>query len=327
MSLLAYGPLERMPVSPLARRLGRWAGLPAAWLCQVLRNAQDILRVMDLVYFRPLPAGLVGLDHPWVTGREPQSQRWIWEQNVIFKTPRCPNLDRAHSDAAILRATGRFLANRVRQSAVVPEIPLGPRRRMPHAINYMHGASHYNSGIILLNNLREGYRHLTDRRFRRELRRFVAQEQREVLIVFRDRDYSLREYAYFSCCLRLSYSWFCNPNGPRGNVLWGNFSPYPAANLITGAWARDVYALRNGAEEVVRPPVRSEDYFQNLPEVAGREQAEWPERMLAWINYQRIRLRGRKGGMRFADRETVYADQIERLGQRGKADLPQGEWL
>jgi len=308
-----------------------WSGLPVRWLKQLVRNGHDILRVIDLLHRRPMRAGLIGVDHPWVTGREPQFGQLIWAQNVLFKTPCCPRLVDAHSDDAILQATGRFLANRVRQSAVLPEIPIGPRRRMPHAINYMHGSSHYNSGIILLNDLTEGYRHLTDPAFRMELHRFVANENREVLIIFRDRHYSPREYAYFSCCARLIYSWFCNPNGPRGNVLWGNYGPYPAANLITGAWARDVYALftPEGADAVVRPPIQPGKYFNSITSIDGRSGAVWSEKALAWTNHQRIRLRDQKGGMRFLDRRKYYADQIEsrrRRRRRGGTDTPQAKW-
>ena len=28
--------------------------------------------------------------------------------------------------------------------------------------------------------------------------------------------------AYFVCCLRTLFPWFCNANGPKGRVLWGN---------------------------------------------------------------------------------------------------------
>ena len=40
-------------------------------------------------------------------------------------------------------------------------------------------------------------------------------------------------------------------------------APYPAANLITGCWAHDVYALKTpgGAERVVRPPIERGKYF------------------------------------------------------------------
>lgn len=305
-----------------------WLGLPARWARQMFRNGHDIARVVDLTRLRPLPAGLVGLDHPWVTGIDPRSGGLIWPRNVLFRTPRAERLRREPNDDAILEATGRFLAYRVRQSAVVPEIHQGPARRMPHAINYMHGSSHYNSGIILLNDLDEGYRHFTAPRFGRELKRFVRKERREVLIVFRDRRYAPRDFATFSCCLRTCFSWFCNPNGPAGNVLWGNFAPFPAANLITGAWADDVYRLprANGAEVVVRPAIAAGLYFTADGFRLGRAAPRWPESLLAWLTYHRVRLRGAKGGIYFMDRRRVYADQIARRRMKGLLDRPQAEW-
>lgn len=315
---------NRLPAASLLEAAGYWLGLPLRWTRQMIRNGSDILRVLDITNVRPLPAGLVGLDHPWVTGINPATGRPIWHDNVLYRSPRGPTDLSLTRDDVVLTATGRFMAERVRQSAVVPELPVGPRRRMPHSINYMHGASHYNSGIILLNDLPDGYRHITDPRFNREIRRFVKNERREVLFVFRSRAYTPREYAYFSCCMRSLFPWFCNPNGPRGRVLWGNSAPFPASNLITGHWADDVYALKRpgGAERVIRPAIRSGEYFQEESYGAGRDHALWPERLLARLTHWRVKIRGAKGGMFFIDRRRVYADQIERRTARGESDEP-----
>lgn len=316
------------PAVWLQREACYWMGLPIRWGRQMLRNSHDILRVIDLTQRRPMPAGLVSLEHPWVTGRCPESGQLIWPRNVIYWTPRSTRFSSSPTDDSIVVATGRFLAHRVRQSAVLPELPQGPRRRMPHAINYMHGSSHYNSGIVLLNDLDEGYRHFTDCRFRRELERFVSRERREILIVFRDRDYVPRDYAEFSCCLRTLFPWFCNPNGPAGDVLWGNYAPYAAANLITGDWVEDVYSLLkpNGSERVIRPAIRPAMYFSEGGYGVGRSRPRWPETLLAWANYQRVRLRGAKGAMFFVDRQALYADQIRNRAERGIDDRPQAEW-
>lgn len=320
------------PSPVLAKALdsvGYWLGLPVRWARQMVRNGSDILRVLDIIRFRPLPAGLVDLDHPWVTGINPQTDKPIWHDNVIYRSPRPASDTALAEDDVILLSNGRFLANRVRQSAVTPELPVGPQRRMPHAINYMHGASHYNSGIIILNDLQDGYRHITDPQFRRELYRFVRTERREVLFLFRERTYDPREYAYFSCCMRSLFPWFCNPNGPQERVLWGNAAPFPAANLITGCWADDVYALKRpgGAAKVVRPPIRPGGYLTNGPFNAGRSAALWPEKALAWLTYLRVKIRGAKGGMFFIDRRKIYEDQIRNRESRGISDEPQARFL
>src|SRR5262249_51624709 len=120
--------------------------------------------------------------------------------------------------------------------------------------------------------------------------------------------------------LRTLFPWFCNANGPRGKVLWGNHAPFPAANLITGHWADDVYALKrpDGAAKVVRPPIEPSAYFQAAPYKGERREAIWPERLLAWLTDMRVRARGEKGGMFFVDRREAYRDQFER-GTAGEA--------
>jgi hypothetical protein len=269
--------------------------------------------------------GLVDVEHPWVTGINPETGRTIWRDNVIYRSERGPSAEGLASDDVVLESVGKFLAERVRQSAVTPELPVGPQRRMPHGINYQHGASHYNSGIIILNDLEEGYRHITDYRFRTEIKRFVCQERREVLFLFRNREYEPKDYAYFSCCMRTLFPWFCNPNGPQGRVLWGNYAPFPAANLITGHWGDDVYALKrpDGAKSVVRPSIQKEQYFQEGSYGTGRDYPRWPEKLLTRLTYWRVRMRGAKGGMFFIDRRKVYADQIQNRQSRGLMDEPQ----
>jgi hypothetical protein len=206
----------------------------------------------------------------------------------------------------------------------MPEIPHGPGRRMPHGINYIHGSSHYNSGILIFNDFADCYRHITDRRFRRELCRFVRRENREVLFLLRQREYSPCDYAYFSCCMRTVFPWFCNPNGPRERVLWGNAAPFPAANLITGRWIRDVQGLRKpgGSDAVIRPGIQAGIYFQGEPLNSGRSEALFPERLLALATYWRVRVRGARGGMFFVDRRKTYADQIRRRTARNQSDQP-----
>jgi hypothetical protein len=287
-------------------------------------NGLGILRVLDITWLRPMPAGLIGPHHPWATGVNPDTGRPVWHQNVLYRSARGPSGASLPPDEEVVAKTCRFLAEKAALSAIVPEVPQGPGRRMPHGINYIHGSSHYNSGIFVFTDFAEALAHFTDRRFRAEVWRFVRRERREVLILFRRRVYTPRDFAYFSCCLRALFPWFCNANGPRGRVLWGNASPFPAANLITGSWARDVYALkkRGGAAAVVRPPVPAGAYFRGGPYGRGRRHSCWPERLLAWVTYWRVRLRGGRGGMFFVDRRQVYADQIEARRRLGLPDEP-----
>ena len=58
-------------------------------------------------------------------------------------------------------------------------------------------------------------------------------------------------------------------------------------------------------------------YFREGPYDTGRDHAIWPEKLLAWANYYRVRLRGAKGGVYFVDRRDVYRDQIANRESRG----------
>ncbi len=325
-------PIHPRPPEPPTRPrhrdgVGYWLGLPFRWLYQMGHNGRGIVRVLDITRFRPLPHGLLSPDHPWVTGINPATGRYVWHENVIFRSARGMDEDSLPMDDFVVTKTGQFLAGRVALSVGPEELPVGPRRRMPHGINYIHGTSHYNSGVLVFTDFPDALAHFTDRRFRAEVFRFVREENREVLILFRTRNYHPREYAYFVCCLRTLFPWFCNANGPRGRVLWGNAAPFAAANLITGRWAADVYALKQpgGAEAVIRPPITPGTYFQG-EYGGGRRFVRWPEKLLAWATYWRIRLRGGKGGMFFVDRTRVYADQLDRRQRNGIPDEPIAKW-
>jgi hypothetical protein len=144
------------------------------------------------------------------------------------------------------------------------------------------------------------------------------------MMMFRQRDYSTTDYAYFACFMRTLFPWFCNSNGPRKRVLWGNPSPFPVANLITGNWIRDVYRLKEpgGAAAVVRPPIPTDRYFTAPLYRGWRRQPLWPEKLLARYTNWRIRLRGARGGLFFVDRRKLLAEQLRRLAEQGVSDEP-----
>src|SRR5262245_11527594 len=61
-----------------------WLGLPFRWAYQMAHNGLGILRVLDIIRFRPMPPGLIGEDHPWVSGRNPETGKLIWHENVLY---------------------------------------------------------------------------------------------------------------------------------------------------------------------------------------------------------------------------------------------------
>ena len=83
----------------------------------------------------------------------------------------------------------------------IPAIPLGKRRRMPHAVNYLHGSIHYNGGFLIFNNFQDAMFYFSDAHFVQEFKRFARVEKRELTIVLRERGYDPEEYAWFC--------WFC----------------------------------------------------------------------------------------------------------------------
>lgn len=287
--------------------------IPWIWCRQFFHNAHGIVRVWDITRLRPLPAGLIAPDHPWATGINPATGKPIWTENILFRSPREEIAAGLPEDDFIVHKVGSYLAQMAALSAVVPEIPWGAQRRMPHGINYIHGASHYNSGILLFTDFADAIEHFSNERFAAEIRRFVRLERRELLVMFRQRAYSPRDYAYFVGFLRTLFPWFCNSNGPNKRVLWGNPSPFPVANLITGNWIRDIYRLKKpgGVAAVVRPPLPVASYFQQPPYRGCRRQSLWPEKLLAHYTYWRICLRGERGGLFFVDRRRLSARCLE----------------
>jgi hypothetical protein len=308
-----------------------WLWIPWTWLRLTVHNSHGILRVWDIIHFRPMRAGLIGLDHPWCTGLNPETGRVIWPQNVLYRSHRwlAAHKDWTYGetpddDEAIVIKTGRFLASMVARSAATPEVPWGRKRRMPHGINYIHGAVNYNAGFLLFDDFRDGIEHFSDPKFVAEVRRFARRERREVVAIFRDRDYDLVDYAYFIAFLRTMVPWFCNCNGPKQRVLWGNPAPYPTVNLITGNWIRDTYRIKTeaGRREVVRPSIAPGVYFQNGPYRGVRRRVRWPEKMLAVLTYYRIRARGARGGLFFVDRRKLLAETLAFRRAANIADQP-----
>jgi hypothetical protein len=192
---------------------------------------------------------------------------------------------------------------------------------MPHGINYIHGSSHYNSGILVFTDFADAIAHFSDAKFSAEVRRFARTEDREVLVLFRNRHYSTSDYAWFAGFMRTTFPWFCNSNGPHKRVLWGNPSPFPASNIITGAWIKDVYRLKKpgGAEAVVRPPIPAGRYFNTGPYQGWRNQPLWPEKLLVRYTHWRIRLRGERGGLFFVDRRKLLG---RAFGRKRPDDIP-----
>lgn len=277
------------------------------WVYSNLHLGLESYHVLDAMAFRPLGAGLLSERHPWVTGMAPELGRPIWPENIVYASPRAETWrgPPPEDDQTIATKIGSFLAAMVQRSLYDPEIPHGPKRRMPHGVNYLHGSIHYNGGLVIFNDMRDGRLHLSDAAFTREVRRFASEERRELTIVLRERSYHPDEYAWFVAFVRARLRWYANGNGPtKRRVLWGTPSPYAAVNPINGSWVRDVRMLRHGRlAELARPPIEK-PYFR----AAYRGwQADYTflERFHAWAQSLLIRAKGFQGNLAFTKRRRI----------------------
>jgi hypothetical protein len=292
------------------RTLRYYALVPKNWLQLTAHNSWGILNVLDIIWLRPMPGGLIDDAHPFCTGLNPATGGTIWNSNLLFATPRpasWPGAIEPEPDNVILERVGHHLCHQVRQAAASVMHPRGQASRMPPGILYLHGGVHYNGGWLLFNDFKEAIEHFTDRRFAGEFRRFVREQRREPVTLFRERDYDRAEFARFVCFMRTIFPWFSNSNGPKKFVLWGNPSPYPAVNTITGNWIADCRALKTerGRREVARPPIPAGRYFQDGPYAGERSTTRWPEHLLARFTRHRIVLRGERENLYFVDKRKL----------------------
>jgi hypothetical protein len=283
----------------------------------VLHNTLGAYHVLRLWHVQKVGAGLIDRAHPWCTGQLPDAADSAWLRNVVFRTAPRPD---AEPDEHIMQKVGAFLAEMVKKSAQLPELPHGPERRMPHVVNYLHGSVHCNGLWLLFNDFAEAKHYFADPRFRREFVRVVRRERREVTLVFRERRYDPIEYAYFSGFMMSCFPWFANVNGPGKKVMWGNPAPYPAMNIITGNWVRDVDNLRRGhPERIVKPALQAADYFRG--EYGAPAPAyTLPERLIAYLENEWVRRRGFNAGLFFIDRKKIDPRIYEKY-QDDKATL------
>lgn len=287
----------------IANRARYYADIPRRWIEQIGSNVWGIVNVSDMLWLRPVPGGLVSADHPFCTGLIPGTGDEVWTRNIVYRSPQ--RRPAAETDEAIVTRLGRFMARMVACSAA----GTSGRGRMPPAINYLHGPVHYNGLWLIFDDFADAIEHASDPHFRAELHRLVARERREPLLVFRTRDYDPDAFAELVCCLRTVLPWFCNSNGPKRRVLWGNPAPYPVVNVITGHWIADTRLLLDpeGRDRVARPPL-ARRYFRGR--YAGwRRRALWPERALARITERRIRARGDRGNLFFVDARAARRER------------------
>jgi NADH dehydrogenase FAD-containing subunit len=319
------------PLSPSNQRQRLWDLLetPWVWARQMLHNTRGILAVIDQIFVKKIPGGLYEPEHPFATGIDPLDGKFIWPKNLLYSTPRSAQFKLPpDSDEEILKKVGGLMVAMARKSARTLGHPRGLIGRMPHAVNYLHGAVQYHAGIVLFNNFQEALAHLSDRRFLAEVQRFIASEKREFLVVFRERNFSPEEFSILAGVIRSQLPFFTNTQGivrelkkrdeifvNDNLVMWGNPSPYPTMNVITGHWMDDVYKLnelRDKSETagLIRPAISPHKYFQeNYRGIRIKPQG--PETFLALLTARRVRVRAKqgKGSLFFVDKRKLDREQ------------------
>ncbi len=276
------------------------------WIGHNLHNMYGIYKVFFIMWLRPLPGGLIAIDHPLVTGVDPATGQSIWPKNLLFRSERKRPFN--EEDLDILSKLMDYLAGMVRHSASTPNHPKGRPSRMPPAVNYIHATVHYNGASMLFDDCQDALAHFTDPDFRREVWRFFWREKRELTIIFRDRHIERKDFAIFSCYMKTQFPFFGNPNSNKGRIHWGTPSPYNAFNMITGWWITPTLKLRNSADHasLVRPPLNPQNYFQQaMAYNKGRTHYLWPEMFWCWFTDFRINIRGERGGVYFTDKRKL----------------------
>src|SRR5882762_7924267 len=76
--------------SPTAkwRRLLYYLMVPKIWLQLTAHNSWGILNVLDIIWLRPMPGGIIDESHPFCTGLNPLTGQSIWPSNILFRSPR-----------------------------------------------------------------------------------------------------------------------------------------------------------------------------------------------------------------------------------------------
>lgn len=298
-----------------------------AWniVYSTLHNWGGAFHVVKLMTFKKMEHGLLPVDHAWITGVDPDTADDIWTKNILFSSvvedtfKKEPELD-----DDIFHKIGKYMGKMALKSNAADELIQGPKRRMPHVVNYLHGAVAYNSGKLIFNNFKDAMFYLSDPQFIADIYRFSKNEQREFIIILRERDYEPVELAYFLGFIRTHLKWYANANGPKKKVLYGGKAPYIVINIINGHWVKDINDLRQGNLKTIARPAMTVNYFQN--EYGGNQvQYSFFEKGLAYFNYLILKVRGFQGGLVFTRRKVIepkkYKDYLEKKRQGAIDDV------
>src|SRR4051794_13289355 len=85
----ARKPSRRLRMTTL-RLIQYYSSVPRIWLQLTLHNTWGILNVLDIIWLRPMPGGIIDETHPFCTGLNPETGQTIWNANLLFRTAPRP---------------------------------------------------------------------------------------------------------------------------------------------------------------------------------------------------------------------------------------------
>src|SRR5437773_269263 len=121
-------PVAIPPLAKLWRRAVYYVLVPKTWLQLTLHNTWGILNVLDVIWLRPMPGGLIDTQHPFCTGINSATGKPIWNSNVLFRSKRresWPGHLPPEPDEAIINKVGNHLRKQVLMAAAGEGFPTG----------------------------------------------------------------------------------------------------------------------------------------------------------------------------------------------------------
>src|SRR4026209_812449 len=80
--------MSPIAVEKLCKHIKYYLKVPKTWLQLTAHNTWGILNVLDIIWLRPMPGGLIDEAHPFCTGLDPATGKTIWNSKLLFRTPR-----------------------------------------------------------------------------------------------------------------------------------------------------------------------------------------------------------------------------------------------
>src|SRR5712672_1452911 len=102
------------------RRFLYYLLVPKTWLQLTMHNTWGILNVLDIIWLRPMPGGIIDETHPFCTGLDEGTGQPIWPLNILFRSKlreSWPASNTPDADEEIVTKVGNHLRKQVLMAA------------------------------------------------------------------------------------------------------------------------------------------------------------------------------------------------------------------